>query len=281
MLRLNNVEKYRQEVQIGLKELFDTCRFKLLHDGDLLICQQNGFIAYNECPCVGLGEAGINCLAKINSIYRAGIGEITDDDDYFIRHGQGFCFGTSELERTIEKEKNTYLDIWENVFFLRTLTQIINILNQCNYDWSLDLSQLRPNEKSKHIREQIIHRLDLSPKFQQIIKIAYVGQIRNAIAHSQYHCVQGGILYDNYKKDKYSTLQGLSFEEWEQKYIYSFLIFKGIFSFLNDIKNEVYLKALADTHIKAIPVQVPTNTNGWRIAYLYPNETGDIWRFVQ
>lgn len=106
---------------------------------------------------------------------------------------------------------------------LRVFTQVVNVLNGLNYNWNLTFKNLKPNQKSEQIREGIIKLLDLSPNFQRILKDAYVGQIRNAVAHTQYHCIQGGILYDNYSpSSKYSILQGLSYEEWEKKYVYSF-----------------------------------------------------------
>lgn len=279
MLRSKSISKYELEVRMGLQELFNLCRNNMLHTGDLLLCYQNGFISYNGHPCVGPGEEGLNCIPKINSIFSTGISEITDDDDYYIKYGDAFFNGISEFEKGIHREKSIYLNIWENAFFLRTFTQVINILNGGNYDWFLDISKLPPSGKSKHIREQIIKRLNLSPKFEKIIQTAYVGQIRNAIAHTQYHCVQGGIWYDNYNSDKYATLQALSFEQWEQKFLYSYFIFVGIFQILKQINNEFYVPVSTKTIGKGIPINIPNGKQGWSETYLYPNKEGNIWRF--
>lgn len=281
MVRSESIQKYETEVRTGLQELLDLCRHNMSHAGDLLLCQQNGFIGHRGSPCVGPGIEGLNCLQKINSISFTGIGEITEDNDYFTKNGNAFFNGTSELERGIHQEKSTYQDIWENAYFIRIFTQIVNVLNKCDYDWHLDISKLPSNGKSKHIREQIIHRLNPAPKFQQIVKIAYVGQVRNAIAHAQYHCVQGGIWYDNYKSDKYATLQGLSFEQWEQKYIYSYFIFIGIFQVLKQINDEFYVPISMKTIGKGVPVKIPNKEQGWYETYLYPNKEGNTWRFVR
>lgn len=280
MVRQRNIDKYESEVRDGLQELFNLCRHNMLHSGDLLLCQQNGFI-FSGQACVGLGDEGLNSMQTINSISFKGIGSITNDDSYFAVHGNTFFKGTSDFEKEIQQQKNTYLNIWENGFFIRVFTQVVNILNSCNYDWYLDISNLPPNGKSKHIREQIIKRLNASPKFQQVLQTTYIGQIRNAIAHSQYHCVQGGIIYDNYKSDKYATLQGLSFDDWEKIYCYSFFIFIGIFQTLKQIKDEFYLPISKGTLSKGIPVQVPDKGNGWYQTVLFPNEKGDIWRFTK
>jgi len=280
MVRQSSIDKYEREVREGLQELFNLCRYNMVHSGDLLLCQQNGFI-FSDQACVGLGDEGLNSTQTINSISFKGIGGVTNDDNYFAVHGNTFLKGISDFEKEIQEQKNTYLNIWENGFFIRVFTQVVNVLNSCDYDWYLDISKLPPNGKSKHLREQIIQRLDASPKFQQIVRNTYIGQIRNAIAHSQYHCVQGGIIYDNYKSDKYATLQGLSFDDWERIYCYSFFIFIGIFQTLRQIKDQLYLPASKESLTKGIPVKVPDKENGWYQTVLFPNEKGDMWRFIQ
>lgn len=281
MVRQSSVDKYEEEVRAGIQEFFDLCRKKMVHAGDLLLCQQNGFIFQDGNSYVGLGEEGLNSMQIINSISFGGIGKTTDDNEYFTKYGNKFHKGGSEFEKGIYQQKSTYLSIWENGYFLRVFTQLVNILNGCDYDWYLDISKLPSNGKSKHIREQIIKRLDLAPKFQQVVMTAYVGQIRNAIAHSQYHCVQGGILYDNFKSDKYATLQGLTFDDWEKKYIYSYFILIGLFQTLRQIKDELYLPISKITLSKGFPVKVPNKDKGSYETFLYPNEKGDIWRFVK
>lgn len=281
MIRLSSICRYELEVRGGIHELFNLCRKKMSHVGDLLLCQQNGFIGYNGFPCVGLGDEGLNSMQIINSISYNGIGKVTENDDYFIQYGNTFFNGISEFEKEIQQEKSTYLNIWENAYFLRTFTQVVNILNSDDYDWNLTIGKLPPNGKSKHIREQIINRLTPSPKFQQIIQDAYNSQIRNAIAHSQYHCVQGGIFYDNYGSDKYATLQGLSYDDWERKYVYSYFILIGIFQALKQINYELYIPASKITLSKGIPVKVPNMGKEFYETYLFPNEKGDIWRFVK
>jgi len=88
-------------------------------------------------------------------------------------------------------------------------------------------------------------------------------------------------MYNNFKSDKYSTLQGLSFEDWEKKYIYSYLIFIGIFQVLKQINNELYIPISKRTSTKGIPVLIPKNEKEWAETYLYPNVNGDVWRFMK
>ena len=281
MIRTNSISKYEHEVLQGLQEFFNKCRLKMADSGDLLLCQQNGFIDYKGYPCVGIGKEGYNNFQHLNSISYNGIGDLTDDDNYFDTLNSISFNGTSEYEYSLRREKNTYLTIWENTYFLRVLTQTINTLNGLAYDWHLDISQLTPNGKNKYIRENIIKRLKIVPTFQNIVKFAYDRNIRNAIAHSQYHCVQGGIMYDNYQSDEYATLQGLSFEEWEKKYIFTYFIFIGLFQVLQQFRDEFYFPLTKITPQGGIPVRIPNGTDSWQDTYLYPNERGDTWRFTK
>lgn len=282
MIRKSSIECYELEVRKGLQELFNKCRINMKHPGDLLLCQQNGFIDFNGRACVGPGEEGLDCMQQINSISYNGIGDVTNDNDYYQKEGNKFFHGNSEFEIDIMRQHITYMNIWENSFFLRVFTQVVNVLNSSYYDWNLTFKGLSVGEKSKRIREKIIRPLNIAPTFQQILKEAYIGQIRNATAHAQYHCIQGGILYDNYLSDKYSTLQGLTFEMWEKKYIYSYFIFIGIFQALRQFTTEFYLTCSKFTLSKGIPILIPlSNKKGYEETYLYPNQKGDVWRFVK
>lgn len=281
MLRNSSINRYSSEVREGLQELYDICKCLNSDSGNLLLCQQNGFISFDNSPTVGIGIEGLNNMQKINTLSFNGIGDMTDDDEYFRKNGNGFFNGISEFENSLNKEALRYLDIWENVFFIRIFTQVVNILNGQHYDWHLNINKLSASEKSRHIREQIIKRLIVAPKLHSIVQTAYVGQLRNAIAHSKYHCIQGGIILDNYNSDKYSILQGLSFDEWEKKYIYSYLIFIGIFEFLEQIKNDFYLPLTAKTSTGGIPILIPAEDKKWITTYIYPNEDGKIWRFTK
>ena len=86
----------------------------------------------------------------------------------------------------------------------------------------------------------------------------------------------------NYLSDRYSTLQGLPYEIWEKKYIYSYFIFIGIFQALKQITTELYLTCSKITLSKGIPILIPlTDKKGYKEAYLYPNREGDVWRFTK
>src|SRR5699024_6906014 len=123
-------------------------------------------------------------------------------------------------------------------------------------------------------REEIIKRFKTIPSIHKVVKIAYNRNIRNAIAHSQYWCIQGGIYYDNFGSDKYADLQAVRFEDWEQKYCMSHFLFIGIFQVLKQIKDEFYYPLSKTLKGKGIPIRIPDKTDMWKEKYIYPNQNG-------
>lgn len=261
----------------AFSELFNTARKKMFHPGDLLLCQQNGTM-FGKDTVIGLGEEGLNSLQQINALFYNGIGKMTEDNDYFKKHGNDFFHGTSELELSIQAEMKAYKEIWENVYFLRVLTEVVRVVNGERYDWQLDMYKLG-NNKSNHIRDKIIKKLDVCPKFKEAMKTAYRRQIRNAESHSQYQVIQGGIWFDNYKKVNDDEVQGIGFEEWEKIYSYSYLIFKGVLDYLKSIVQQLYIPATLITQTGGIPILCYYHNGTWGESYIYPDKTGNIWRF--
>lgn len=279
MLRKSFVNKFNDEIVESFKELFETCLKNRFHYGDLLVCQQNGTLFDNK-PVLGYGEEGLNSLQHINALFYNGIGKMTDDDDYFKKNGNSFFHGTSELEMTIQAEMKAYQEIWENVYFLRILTEIVRVANGERYDWQLDMYKLDKN-KSNHVRDEIIKKLDVCPMFKKAMETGYRRQIRNAVAHSQYQVIPGGIWLDNYKKVNEDEVQAIGFDEWEKIYCYSYLIFRGLFEQLASIVQQLYMPDTLKTATGGIPILCYSSDGTWGVADIYPYENGKIWRFVR
>lgn len=244
----------------------------MLHSGDLLVCQQNGSMFANK-PMIGPGEEGNEFIPRLNTITGKGIGEVTKDNDYFNKYGNDYFDGTSEFELSITREMKKYQDIWENSYFLRLLTQMMHLLNGEHYDWMLNIK----GNKGNLIENLIIKKCDKAPLFHEAISYAYNRKVRNAIAHSQYQLVQGGIVLNNIEaKDGIQT--GLSFVQWEKMYILSYCLV---------IYTKQCLKLAATAYFElskmmesgGIPIIIPAEDDKWNYAYLYPNLSGDIWRF--
>ena len=67
MIRVTFADKYNEEVRLIIRELFNICKLTMKHPGDLLVCQQNGFIGLGA-PCLGPGKTGINYMQQLNQI---------------------------------------------------------------------------------------------------------------------------------------------------------------------------------------------------------------------
>jgi len=277
MLRESFVNMYNDEMVEAFRELFETCRKNMFHPGDLLLCQQNGSLFAGNAM-IGFGAEGINSLQQINALFYNGIGKITSEDDYFKKNGNEFFYGTSELEKTIQAEMKAYQEIWENVFFLRILTEVVRVANGERYDWRLDMYKLG-GKISNHIRDQIIKKLDVCPKFKRAMETGYRRQIRNAVAHSQFHVIQGGIWFDNYKQVNKDEVQAIGFEEWEKIYCYSYFVFLGVFRHLESIVQQLYMPTTKITVTGGIPILCNFHDDNWGEAYIYPYQNGKTWRF--
>lgn len=281
MIRISSFNKYEEKIRMSFQRFFNEAKYKALEVSDLLVCQQGGFLDWDGRPCIGFGEVGLNNLQKVNIINNIGASICIADDNYFKSNGNGFFNGNTDFEDGIIKVCNMYLDIWENEWFLRNFAELIKIANGKHYDWELDLSKIKDTGKGNFIRNEIIGQLIDYPYLQEIVKVGYNSNLRNAVGHSQYHIVQGGIWLDNYGRNKYATVQGFSFEEWEKIVIYAWLIFRLLFSTLLQMATTFFVEASKLTIQGGIPIQVPLKDGKWSYQYIYPDSTDKIWRFVK
>lgn len=281
MIRITSFEKYEKELRLKFQRFINEAKHNALEVSDFLVCQQGGFYDWKGYPCIGLGEVGLNNLQKVNIINNLGPAICTSNDNYYKENGNKFFNGTTDFENCIMKVCNMYLDIWENEWFLRILKELVLIANGKHYDWDLDLSKLKDTGKGNFIRNEIIGGLDTYPYLQEVVKVGYNSNLRNAIGHSQYHIVQGGIWFDNFGRNKYSTSRGLSFEEWEKIIIYAWIIFRLIFSILYQLATTTFFTLAQETTSGGVAIMVPDKNGIWRYQYIYPDSTGQIWRFTK
>lgn len=281
MIRLSSFNIYENLIRLRFQRFFNEAKFKALDVSDFLVCQQGGFLDWGENPCIGIGIVGLNNLQKVNIIDNMGASICVSDDNYFKTHRNNFFNGTSDFEKGIVKVCNMYLDIWENEWFLRNFAEVIKVANGEHYDWALDLSKIKDTGKNRFIRTEIIEKLDNYPYLQEIVKIGYNSNLRNAVGHSQFHIVQGGIWLDNYGRTKYATVQGFSFEDWEKIVLYGWLIFRLLFATLLQMTTCFFVEAAKETIMGGIPILIPQKDGKWINQYIYPDSTGMTWRFVK
>lgn len=278
MIRESYANKYNDEVREIIHELFNICKMTMVHPGDLLVCQQNGFIGLGA-PSIGMGETGYNYYKQLNQIVYPGLGMISKDDNYFVKSRDIVFDGTTEFERSIEDEMHRYQLIWENGYYLRTLKEISHILNSEHYDWELDIDSKTKNTRSNYIKDAIIAKYTKASKFQNLLNQAYNKDLRNAISHTQYNLVQGGIVLTNIKKDNEHPFYGVTFEQWEEIYSKAWFLFRYVFSGLKDIMELFYVPLTKETLSGGIPIIVPDGRQEWRETCVYYFEKGNRWIF--
>lgn len=277
MIRETFSDKYNEEVRIVIRELFNICKQTMKHPGDLLVCQQNGFIGLGA-PSLGIGITGLNYMQQLNQIVYPGIGKTTNNNECFVNSRSIFFNGTTDFEQSIEEEMHRYHLIWENGYFLKTLKEISHLLNGENYDWELDTDSKTRATRSNYIKDAIITKFSKAPKFQNLLEETYNKDLRNAIAHTQYRLIQGGIVLTSIKDNNHQPFYGITFEKWEEIYSKAWFLLRYIFSGLNDIM-ELYYVPLAKEKISGgIPILIP-NGKKWSETYVYYFERGNRWTF--
>jgi hypothetical protein len=278
MIRETFVDKYNEEVRLIICELFNICKQTMKHPGDLLVCQQNGFIGLGA-PCLGPGKTGINYMQQLNQIVYPGIGKTTNDNECFVKSRSIFFNGTTDFEQSIEEEMHRYQLIWENGYFLKTLKEISHILNGENYDWELDIDSKTRNTRSNYIKYAIIAKFSKVPNFQKPLNEAYNKDLRNAITHTQYNLIQGGVVLTNLKGDNHLPFYGIAFEQWEEIYSKAWFLLRYIFSGLKDIMELFYVPLTKETISGGIPILIPNGKRKWAEIYAYYFEKGNRWIF--
>ncbi|MBO9592813.1 MAG: hypothetical protein J7599_07875 [Niabella sp.] len=277
MVRLNTFEETNLLASNALCELINRCQENQVHPQDLLICQQHGTlfkIDGRERAIIGPGKDGLASSTHLSFIKNE-IGKfIVSNDNYFVSLSDD---DVRVLEHTIHVEKLLYLKIWENVYFLKLLTQFSRLASGEAYDWQLEIPFERGNTKSDHIRNSIRDKVkDISPLFYQLIKESYSQQVRNAIAHSQYYFIQNGIYYSNYKIDKFALLKAIGYTDWEQKFSKTISLFLVLEKYLGEIHSRYARKTLEQGN--QIEVLIPDDNSNAYVLLEYV-EGGKRWVF--
>lgn len=287
MFRNKKIDEYGCIVFAAVNDLFKVCEQNALSKTDLLLCFQNGFRSWDTTPCIGIGEEGLDSLQGFNSAFACGLPHTTDDMDYFKKMNPLDFNGISEFERILHEEMLRYLNMWENSYILRLLIQLSHLANGEHYDWNLSINELikkRGGVKSNVIETDILKQFSLVPTFELVLKSAYNRDLRNGIAHSQCVVVQHGIIFKTPKNYDRHKLEGVTFEEWEKLFLYSYLLVVGIRKVLKDL-SDMYTQHLIRQKC-GIPILVP-NRDGtfWNYnntyPYTYPNKPEAIWRFIK
>lgn len=135
---------------------------------------------------------------------------------------EGFDYRTDDGFFCLNIELMIYCHIWESSLFLKSLKHITDLLTDQEYDWGLEL----PDIKIKpFIKDSIIKPLvDIEDEFGQLLKKAYSPNLRNSFAHSLYHIDEEqrtiNLFIKNFDEED-SVERIISFEEFQERFLYS------------------------------------------------------------
>ncbi|MCU4177081.1 hypothetical protein [Carboxylicivirga sp. N1Y90] len=130
---------------------------------------------------------------------------------------------TADSEDKIARELMIYTHIWESKPFLRQLKRLALMTNSEEYGWKVEIPDFT---KHKFIRQEVREIFD-SKELQigNVIKKGYHSSLRNSFAHSEFYFDKHNsqIVLTNYKGEDWE-IEKISFDEWTQRFCYSFLL---------------------------------------------------------
>ena len=137
---------------------------------------------------------------------------------------------SSEIEEVLREEALSiqlemliYLKIWEADLFIKWMYELGRILNSEPYDWYFSLAKGQKEKKTLPSRHQTLIELiqnKIPPELEVLkrsMEEAYVINIRNAIAHSNYSFHGDVISFSFYNSiNSRSETKSIKFEDWSQ-----------------------------------------------------------------
>ncbi|TGE14993.1 hypothetical protein [Hymenobacter elongatus] len=262
MLFSDLVEKEGKALEPEFERLFQLAIANQRHPGDIILIQENGsfdptvlgFDGGRLNPhVIGPGRMGwsyfthyqfINLYrqtqtAKVTHVeWLAKIAELVQAQNWGERDAH------EDLEATsIHIETLIYIKIWESDYIIKILYEFVRLLEGKPYDWNFKiLESSRDNNgtgtRQDIIRKSIRNRLErISPILYEALKRAYLTQLRNSVAHSNFSFQGDHMQLGNYiESDPHSQLRAISFSEWADKFHATLMIYNGVIGILNRAK---------------------------------------------
>ena len=221
MIRQSTVKTLVPKVVNAVEELFKSAQGHEQDNNDFLLFLTNGHLDKNDGYVIGPGRKGLQDYDRMEFFEQyahwpleSEYGKIKDTN------------AKLHFERSsIHLEMMMYCHFWESDPNLKTLKQLANLIDSQPYDWDIEIPDFN---RHKFIRDKI---RDVFKKhnlaFANIMSNSYRSQLRNAFAHSNYYFRMRNIGLSNYKGEHWE-IEELSFEEWEERFIMTALIFDSI-----------------------------------------------------
>lgn len=287
MLFSEALHKFHNEIEGAIHELFDKAFENQTHEQDLLLIIENGF--YNERDAenliklnlspftIGPGDEGLAEQTQFE-FYNSYRHNYNSDRENFINAS---IPGSDELkleQTSIQIEMMIYLKFWESDSIIKQLYELSLLARGEDYDWYFDTSTYKGRQDI--IRNYIRDPLEIiCPHFYTLVQETYFGQIRNAIAHSQFSILGRYIHLNNKHLENYYTIDVLSFEEWE-------VIIHKIIMFQNEMirqKNK-YFKIYSDKSKPmhyGLQIRMTDQEGNTKNDFYFYEENVDRWVFYK
>jgi len=282
-----------------LKPEFDKLFQKILqnqtHPGDLLLAHQNGFYSPEVYEFDNEGKYSPYMLGPGSE------GHSEDTHYEFIGHYVNNNLTTQTLSAYLEKVKYDpekikevdklshiesisvqnemliYLKVWEADSFIKTFYEIALLLHSEPYDWHFKIKESFRDKDATGNRDTIIRNLirdkfkDDFPLIYEAFKRAFVTQMRNAIAHSQYIIIGRHITLNNYiKNDAAAQLKVVSFDRWIDIFHETIIIHSLYHEFLTATLNHYENLSILNNHSYEVRVNMlfpRKETKYWKVGY--------------
>lgn len=275
MISKENFAKINLEVKTAVEELFSYVK-KVCSSDKLFLFVANG--EFDEV--IGDSNSGYNphtidhmldeyrdetrlkfLIAFIKTFYSFPSGAVAVEDD----------------EYRINLELMIYTHIWESKPFLKQLFRLAQLAQDKSYPWKVIIPEM-----SKHtfIRKELRDSLlDIGLNYPKIISKGFHSSLRNAFAHSDFSISTDSsiIFLHSDKKLADWELPNISFDDWTEKFAYSFLLSYYVLTEKQKHRKLVILENGSND----FGIPLPLGKNGSRYVKITHYSDQDIFRFKQ
>lgn len=265
MLYKELLDKFDPEVKDAVSRLFQKARQNQANENDIFLIHLHGFKHPDEAICrkneispymKGPGLVGHSLhdfLEFFNEYNKSTFRSRKEFYDLLKNEDK-----KKEAEKTeklsIDIEFLIYLKFWEADLILRRLYNLGRLIHGNDYQWNFNLNvfQKRKTVIENHIKNPLKNQC---PKAFNLIDEIYFGDLRDAIAHSNYTFLGRNIHFIKDNLEEFS----LKMERWEEIYHKTFLFGFYLFEFMEELNKEFIEKA-EGKHF-GIPIKIPEKDN--------------------
>lgn len=139
------------------------------------------------------------------------------------------------IKHSLHLELMIYTHFWEALPILKVLKQLCNLSDK-KYDWNIDVPLMGKHTFIREIRDTFKNS---NLEIHSVITKGFHSQIRNAFAHSQYSFSSDTIHLGNYDPKEAWQIPSISICDWEDRFLYTTLLFSSIVKALNTYKDSL------------------------------------------